>query len=74
MTTTLLKYLLKGMLKGIEDYESMLEKEHVDPKGKLMEIIPKPELVTNPEKPPVVKASSAPSGEKIDLDELLKGT
>lgn len=60
MTTTLLKYILKGMLKGIEEYESMLEKEHMDPKGGLAEIIGSP------------KPEPAPEKDKIDLDDLLR--
>jgi hypothetical protein len=60
MTTTLMKYILNGMLKGIEDYESMLEKEHVDPKGKIAEILtPSPPKASN---------------DKIDFDELFKDT
>lgn len=61
MTTTLLKYMLRGMLKGIEEYESMLEKEHVDPKGKMAEMIKPPE---EGKKDPF---------ENIDLDKILDG-
>ena len=58
MTTTLLKHILKGMLKGIEEYEEMLEKEHMDSKGGLAQIIGE----TKPEK----------KDEGINLDDLLK--
>ena len=79
MTTTLLKYILRGMLKGVEEYEAMLEKEHVDPKGKLAEILPfDPETILrpmsegmSPMKPSDFAQKSV--GEKIDLDALLKG-
>ena len=68
MTTTLLKYILKGMLKGVEDYEAFIEKEHIDPKGKLEEILPK-KLEDEPKKPESKKLAGA----IIDLDDLLKG-
>lgn len=39
MTPTLLKYILKGALRGIEEYEEMLKTDHIDPAGKGAELI-----------------------------------
>lgn len=58
MTTTLLKYMFRGALKGIEEYEKMLEKEHMDPQGGLAQI-----LKDKPQKEGV---------KSIDIDELLE--
>jgi len=62
MTTTLMKYILRGVLRGVEDYEAFLDKEAVDPRGKLAEILPE---FKTPNTPP------SPQSEKIDLDDLL---
>lgn len=57
ITTELLKYVLRGALKGIEEYEAMLAKEHVDPSGALGRILD--------------TKSNNTSDEKLDLDKLL---
>lgn len=76
MTTTLLKYILRGALKGIEDYEAMLDKECFDPRGKMADILgdvskelkpAKGGAKSKPKKPEVKMDPSSP----IDLDEFL---
>lgn len=74
MTTTLLKYILRGALKGVEEYEAMLDKEQVDPRGGLAKILGDiPDTLSEPKK----KTEKKPEPKKdpsnlIDLDDLLE--
>ena len=70
MTRELLKYILRGALKGIEEYEAMLEQKHVDPSGTMAEI-----LKDVPDTPAPSGAQKAPEKvktESLDLGDLLQ--
>ena len=76
MSGELLKFMLRGALKGIEEYEATLEQKHIDPSGKMAEILRETEggldlswptgAPVKPEKAPVVKTQA------LDLGDLLQ--
>ena len=77
MTSMLLKYVLKGALQGLEEYERMLEKEHMDPEGPMAKLVPPDDKLSpaqEPRKPTkkVEKPKIDPTDNKIDIDDLLE--
>ena len=80
ITTELLKFMLRGVLRGIEEYEQFVDEEVVDPSGPLGQLLKKEE---GPEKPgkmrralgkkeePKQTITIDPSND-LDLEDILK--
>lgn len=81
ITTKLLKYIFRGMIKGVEDYEEDLKNSHMDETGSLAQIVkPEEDAPKEPgkESPGKMRAALKVPEKKVDpstdlsIEDILK--